>query len=184
MKSILFPKWKLVFVSPFSKSCSTKVDHYSVLGINSRASKSDIRAAFLEKSKQFHPDVNKSDSMNHDKFVQINDAYSVLSKYATRQQYDMSRNMQNSNSTTKRHSSYYYQKGNEHQNNKPNRSYGNHQKFNYSGNSYKNIKRIEAGVLGFVALFSCGLMYLKYMMIQMRYQVLKRQHSDKEKDSE
>ena len=37
---------------------------------------------------QLHPDVNPNDSAKHDKFVRLNEAYSVLSKPLTRHEYD------------------------------------------------------------------------------------------------
>lgn len=39
---------------------------------------------------QVHPDVNKSDPNSHIQFLQINEAYSVLSKPYKRQLYDAS----------------------------------------------------------------------------------------------
>ena len=43
---------------------------------------------FLEKSVQIHPDVNPVDPSNHMKFVQLKEAYSVLSNISSRREYD------------------------------------------------------------------------------------------------
>ncbi|GFS11664.1 DnaJ subfamily C member [Elysia marginata] len=67
---------------------STTKNHYEVLGLGTNASKEDIRAAFLRKSKECHPDLNLSNPENHRQFVQVNEAYSVLSRPQERKRYD------------------------------------------------------------------------------------------------
>lgn len=37
---------------------------------------------------QRHPDCNRTDPLSHDKFVQLNEAYSVLSRPDSRKRYD------------------------------------------------------------------------------------------------
>lgn len=69
-------------------------NYYSVLGVSKTASASDIKKAYREMSKKWHPDmhVNDSDSKKkeaEDKFKDINEAYAVLSDKGKRQQYDM-----------------------------------------------------------------------------------------------
>ena len=39
---------------------------------------------------QIHPDLNPNDPTNHEKFIQLNEAYTVLSKPLSRQEYDTS----------------------------------------------------------------------------------------------
>lgn len=68
----------------------SKKNHYQVLGLTMHASQEDIRNAFVNLSKQVHPDTNPDDPNNHDKFVRINEAYSVLSKITSRREYDVS----------------------------------------------------------------------------------------------
>ncbi|CAL1545016.1 unnamed protein product [Lymnaea stagnalis] len=72
-----------------------KKSHYEILGVSRSASKKDIRQAFLRLSKECHPDVSKNGDTcldKHKKFVQINEAYSVLIKTLSRKDYDMTLN--------------------------------------------------------------------------------------------
>ena len=48
---------------------STRKTHYEVLGLGKSASSEDIRAAFLKRSKECHPDLNRSNPDNHRQFV-------------------------------------------------------------------------------------------------------------------
>ncbi|KAL5008055.1 hypothetical protein ScPMuIL_013636 [Solemya velum] len=63
--------------------------HYEVLGIKSSASAQEVKLAFVELSKQLHPDLNR-ELDNHDKFVKLNESYSILSKPISRKEYDVS----------------------------------------------------------------------------------------------
>ena len=72
------------------RSLSTKSKHknyYDILGITPRAGKSQIKAAYYRQSKQYHPDVNKSEDA-HEKFANIVEAYEVLGNPRTRRLYD------------------------------------------------------------------------------------------------
>lgn len=72
------------------KTFSPKDTHYKVLGIKTNASTSEIRGAFLKKSREFHPDVNQEDPNSEQNFVRINEAYSVLNKPSSKLEYDNS----------------------------------------------------------------------------------------------
>lgn len=63
-------------------------DFYSILGIDENATPQDIKKAFREKSKQFHPDVNPN---GEDAFKEINEANEVLSNPQKRSEYDSAR---------------------------------------------------------------------------------------------
>lgn len=63
--------------------------HYDVLGIEKSASQAEIRSAFLNQSKKLHPDLNIKDPKSHEKFVKLNEAYTVLSKPLARREYDL-----------------------------------------------------------------------------------------------
>lgn len=60
--------------------------HYDVLGLTPKASSSEIKAAFYEKSKLHHPDRNGPS--NEEEFIKINDAYQVLSNEEQKRFYD------------------------------------------------------------------------------------------------
>lgn len=63
--------------------------HYEVLGVSRKATQDEIKAAYINLSKQLHPDMNKSDPKFHEKFVRVNEAYNVLGKPSLRRDYDM-----------------------------------------------------------------------------------------------
>ena len=62
-------------------------DYYDVLGVSKDASGEEIKRAYRNLAKKFHPDVNK-DSDAVDKFKELQTAYSVLSDDFKRRQYD------------------------------------------------------------------------------------------------
>lgn len=59
-------------------------DFYTILGVDKKASKSEIKKAFREAAKKHHPDKGG----DAEKFKEINEAYEVLSDDQKRQQYD------------------------------------------------------------------------------------------------
>lgn len=62
-------------------------NYYDVLGISRQASSSEIKTAYYNQAKQFHPDTTKS--ANQTKMFQaINEAYSVLSDDNKRMEFD------------------------------------------------------------------------------------------------
>lgn len=64
-----------------------KRDYYEVLGVPRDASDSDLKSAFRNLARKYHPDVNNS-SDAEEKFKEINEAYSVLSDPDKRAAYD------------------------------------------------------------------------------------------------
>ncbi|BFZ00044.1 hypothetical protein BsWGS_03083 [Bradybaena similaris] len=79
-----------------------KTTYYEVLGLTPSATAADIRQAFLKLSKQCHPDVVSGgyDTENHKRFVQVNEAYSVLSRPLSRRNYDATLNTSQAYTTT------------------------------------------------------------------------------------
>lgn len=65
-----------------------KKDYYKVLGISSSASESEIKKAFYQLAKKYHPDVNKGSDT---KFKEINEAYDILSDSIKKKDYDDAR---------------------------------------------------------------------------------------------
>ncbi|OBZ90103.1 DnaJ 1, mitochondrial [Choanephora cucurbitarum] len=66
---------------------SSKKDPYEVLGVKKSASSSEIKKAYYGLAKKYHPDTNK-DKDAREKFVQIQEAYEILSDDDKRKQYD------------------------------------------------------------------------------------------------
>ena len=64
-----------------------KRDYYEVLGIPKNADEGEIKKAFRNLARQYHPDVNKTDGAI-ERFKEINEAYQILSDQQKRQAYD------------------------------------------------------------------------------------------------
>lgn len=62
-------------------------DYYSTLGVNKNASDDEIKSAYRNLAKKYHPDLNKTPEAA-EKFKEINEAYSVLSDKEKRSNYD------------------------------------------------------------------------------------------------
>jgi molecular chaperone DnaJ len=67
---------------------ATKRDYYEVLGLTKEATPEEIKKAYRQKAKKFHPDVNKEDDNAADKFKEVAEAYEVLSDEQKRAAYD------------------------------------------------------------------------------------------------
>nr|XP_018899187.1 PREDICTED: protein tumorous imaginal discs, mitochondrial-like [Bemisia tabaci] len=65
-----------------------KRDYYEVLGISKNASAKEVKRAYYELAKKYHPDSNKSDPNASKKFQEATEAYEVLSDDTKRKQYD------------------------------------------------------------------------------------------------
>ncbi len=64
-------------------------DYYKILGINnSKASAEEIKQAYREQAKKYHPDINTTSTSAEERFKDINEAYKVLSNYTSRKKYD------------------------------------------------------------------------------------------------
>ncbi len=64
-------------------------DYYKILGLeNSRVSSSEIKTAYREQAKLYHPDVNSKNSFSEERFKDINEAYRVLSDSSSKRKYD------------------------------------------------------------------------------------------------
>lgn len=64
-------------------------DYYKILGLeDNKATKEEIKTAFREQAKKYHPDVNVEDKIAEEKFKDINEAYKVLENINTRKKYD------------------------------------------------------------------------------------------------
>lgn len=65
-----------------------KRDYYEVLGVAKNASDDDIKKAFRQTAKKYHPDMHPGDKECEEKFKEAQEAYAVLSDAEKRRQYD------------------------------------------------------------------------------------------------
>jgi len=63
-------------------------DYYKVLGVPRNASAKDIKKAYYEQAKKFHPDTNKGEPTAAKKFQEASEAYEVLSDDSKRAEFD------------------------------------------------------------------------------------------------
>jgi curved DNA-binding protein CbpA len=64
------------------------INHYEVLGVSNSASQADIRKSFRYLALKYHPDKNKNSEESKQKFMQIVEAYEILSDEQARRNYD------------------------------------------------------------------------------------------------
>lgn len=64
-------------------------DYYKILGLeNNKVNADEIKIAFREQAKKYHPDVNGGNTKTEERFKDINEAYRVLSNSSSKRKYD------------------------------------------------------------------------------------------------
>ena len=64
-------------------------DYYKILGLDTnKVNIDEIKIAYRDQAKKYHPDVNSGDSRAEERFKDINEAYKILSEPTTRKKYD------------------------------------------------------------------------------------------------
>ena len=63
-------------------------DYYKILGVNKNATSSEIKKAYRELAKKYHPDKNKGNIEAEEKFKEIQEAYDTLGDEKKRKEYD------------------------------------------------------------------------------------------------
>jgi curved DNA-binding protein CbpA len=69
-----------------------KLDYYRLLGVKPLAKKEEIKRAYKEKAKKYHPDLNPDNKEYAEEMMkELTEAYDVLSDSESRSEYDNSR---------------------------------------------------------------------------------------------
>jgi molecular chaperone DnaJ len=63
-------------------------DYYEILGVKKTASDAELKKAYRDLAKKYHPDKNKGNKDAETRFKEISEAYAVLSDSDKRSQYD------------------------------------------------------------------------------------------------
>lgn len=64
-------------------------DYYKILNLDTnKVTENQIKIAFREQAKKYHPDINKQSVYSEERFKDINEAYRVLSNSTTKRKYD------------------------------------------------------------------------------------------------
>ncbi len=64
-------------------------DYYKILGLkNNNVTAEEIKQAYREQAKKYHPDINTTSDFAEERFKDVNEAYKTLSNSSTRRKYD------------------------------------------------------------------------------------------------
>lgn len=78
----------LLLISQLLALLALAQDYYSILGLNKDASDKDVKSAYRQLSKRYHPDKNPGDENAHQRFIEVGEAYEVLSDPGKRELFD------------------------------------------------------------------------------------------------
>ncbi|MDY6970660.1 MAG: J domain-containing protein [Spirochaetota bacterium] len=64
------------------------IDPYKTLGLTKSATEDEIKKAYRDLAKKYHPDLNPGNKETEEKFKEINDAYSMIGTKEAREKFD------------------------------------------------------------------------------------------------
>ncbi|XP_057584939.1 dnaJ homolog subfamily C member 4 isoform X4 [Hippopotamus amphibius kiboko] len=76
------------FFAAAARQRSGPSNYYELLGVHPGASAEEVKRAFFSKSKELHPDRDPGNPALHSRFVELSEAYQVLSHEQSRRSYD------------------------------------------------------------------------------------------------
>ncbi|KAM7218734.1 hypothetical protein V8F06_005888 [Rhypophila decipiens] len=85
---MLFRKAALWLCVALAQIVAGTEDYYKVLGLDRQASDKQIKSAYRQLSKKYHPDKNPGDDTVKEKFVEVSEAYEALIDPESRKIYD------------------------------------------------------------------------------------------------
>ena len=85
LKPYQFQSSRTLLTSP--SNYVAKLNHYELLKISRSAKQEEIHLAYLQAAKTMHPDVSQEENAT-EKFMEMRDAYKVLYKESSRDEYD------------------------------------------------------------------------------------------------
>nr|CAD2185332.1 unnamed protein product [Meloidogyne enterolobii] len=84
---MIFHFFEMLISRRFLHSFNRLKDYYKILGVPKSASDSEVKKAYYQLAKKYHPDVNKEKGAS-EKFQELSEAYEVLSDSKRRSEYD------------------------------------------------------------------------------------------------
>ncbi len=83
-------------------------NYYKILNVPQTATQEEIKKAYYDLAKKYHPDINKEEI---EKFKEINQAYTVLSDNTEKQKYDEGSSSNQQTTSYSRSKTYHYGNG-------------------------------------------------------------------------